>query len=183
MNNESIDFIEEVKGDLFKLANPEASLAHCVSQDLAMGKGIAVQFKHKFGRVEQLRNQNRQVGQICILQLIKPDDNKKNNTELQKEQDKQQQSNEIKEEEKEEQETNRYVYNLVTKARYFGKPTMNTLIQCLQEMKAHALKHGVKEIAMPRLGCGLDRLNWSLVKKELQRIFSGTEIRIVVCEL
>ena len=32
-------------------------MAHCVSEDMHMGKGIAVLFKKKFGGVEELRKQ------------------------------------------------------------------------------------------------------------------------------
>lgn len=47
---------EEVRGDLF--SSPKtASLAHCVSEDLRMGKGIAVAFKKTFGGVEELKQQ------------------------------------------------------------------------------------------------------------------------------
>lgn len=38
-----LDF-SEVRGDLFSCP-PSSSLAHCVSEDMAMGKGIAVLFK------------------------------------------------------------------------------------------------------------------------------------------
>ena len=43
-------------GDLFS-CDSESSLAHCVSADLHMGKGIAVLFKKKFGRVPELKKQ------------------------------------------------------------------------------------------------------------------------------
>lgn len=46
----------EMRGDLFS-SPPTASLAHCVSEDLAMGKGIAVLFKDKFKRVGELKSQ------------------------------------------------------------------------------------------------------------------------------
>uniref|UniRef100_A0A3B3X625 Macro domain-containing protein n=1 Tax=Poecilia mexicana TaxID=48701 RepID=A0A3B3X625_9TELE len=39
--------IKYVTGDLFSAPNQE-SLAHCVSEDLRMGKGIAVLFKKNF---------------------------------------------------------------------------------------------------------------------------------------
>ena len=42
-----------VKGDLFTCAS-NASMAHCVSRDLAMSKGIAVLFKKKFGQIDYL---------------------------------------------------------------------------------------------------------------------------------
>ena len=48
--------VSEVRGDLFSCSNA-ASMAHCVSADLHMGRGVATAFKKKFGRVEELRAQ------------------------------------------------------------------------------------------------------------------------------
>ena len=45
--------ITEVNGDLF---DSEDSLAHCVSADFCMGKGIAKTFVENFKEVRQLRN-------------------------------------------------------------------------------------------------------------------------------
>ena len=45
-------------GDLFSCDKSE-SLAHCVSRDLRMGKGIAVLFKKIFGCVDELKDQGR----------------------------------------------------------------------------------------------------------------------------
>ena len=48
----------EVKGDLFSC--PEsASLVHCVSEDMHMGKGVATLFKQKFGGVGELKSQGK----------------------------------------------------------------------------------------------------------------------------
>lgn len=47
---------KEVKGDLFECP-PTCSLAHCVSEDLAMRKGVATLFKEKFGGVNELKTQ------------------------------------------------------------------------------------------------------------------------------
>ena len=65
----------EVQGDLFSCPL-QFSLAHCVSADLAMGKGIATLFKKKFGGVEELRGQGEPDKclislnyQICMLHL------------------------------------------------------------------------------------------------------------------
>lgn len=46
----------EVKGDLFSCPD-SSSLAHCVSEDMAMGKGVAVLFKRKFAGVAELKAQ------------------------------------------------------------------------------------------------------------------------------
>ncbi len=55
------------KGDLF--TSPEnVSLAHCVSQDLKMGAGIALIFKKKFGMVQQLLSLKEKVGGVAILE-------------------------------------------------------------------------------------------------------------------
>lgn len=46
----------EVEGDLFSC--PAAwSLAHCVSEDMAMGKGVATLFKANFKGVPELKSQ------------------------------------------------------------------------------------------------------------------------------
>ncbi|CAF5113328.1 unnamed protein product, partial [Rotaria sp. Silwood1] len=47
---------QEVQGDLF--SDPSAtSLAHCVSTDMSLSKGIATQFRDQFGRVDDLKRQ------------------------------------------------------------------------------------------------------------------------------
>lgn len=48
--------IRHVKGDLFSCPDTE-SLAHCVSKDLRMGKGIATLFKSKFEGLPELKLQ------------------------------------------------------------------------------------------------------------------------------
>lgn len=48
--------LEEKRGDLFSCPTSH-SLAHCISEDVRMGKGIAVLFKKKFGGVEEIKRQ------------------------------------------------------------------------------------------------------------------------------
>jgi len=75
------------------------------------------------------------------------------------------------------------VYNLVTKEKYWHRPTLDTLREALLDMKVTANEDGVKKIAMPRIGCGLDRLSWEDVKPMIQEIFADTDIEILVCSL
>ena len=52
-------------------------------------------------------------------------------------------------------------------------------------MKDHALKNSVTRIAMPRIGCGLDRLDWEIVSQKLKEIFdddSGIDIDVYSIE-
>ena len=43
------------------------SLCHCISTDIAMGKGIATAFKAKFGGVAELKAQKKAIGQVATL--------------------------------------------------------------------------------------------------------------------
>ena len=47
----------EIPGDLFSTAS-NVSLAHCVSTDMQMSKGIAKIFRDRFQRVDELHEQS-----------------------------------------------------------------------------------------------------------------------------
>jgi O-acetyl-ADP-ribose deacetylase (regulator of RNase III) len=71
------------------------------------------------------------------------------------------------------------VFNLITKERTVGKPTYLTLRKSLISMKDICLKKDIKKIAIPKIGCGLDKLDWDEVKKIINTIFSDTDIEII----
>ena len=50
----STQTFKEIQGDLFS-SEPDTSLAHCISRDAHMGKGIAVPFAKKFKQREEIR--------------------------------------------------------------------------------------------------------------------------------
>ena len=77
----------------------------------------------------------------------------------------------------------RYIYNLVTKEKYSDKPDLSTLATTLQNMQAHATMHGVSTIPIPKIGCGLDQMNWQDVVELLRNIFAYSDIQIVVYSL
>ncbi|XP_077190501.1 ADP-ribose glycohydrolase OARD1 isoform X3 [Paroedura picta] len=77
----------------------------------------------------------------------------------------------------------RYVYYLITKNKYFHKPTYDNLRNSLEAMKIHCLKNSVTCISMPKIGCGLDRLDWSKVSLMLEEVFKDTNIKITVYTL
>uniref|UniRef100_A0A3B3YC28 Macro domain-containing protein n=1 Tax=Poecilia mexicana TaxID=48701 RepID=A0A3B3YC28_9TELE len=136
--------IKYVTGDLFSAPNQE-SLAHCVSEDLRMGKGIAVLFKKNFGRVDALKEQKKLTGECAILTHDR-----------------------------------RFIYYLITKKKASQKPTYVSLRQSLEAMKCHCLENNVKRISLPRIGCGLDQLEWSKVSQILQDVFKQTDIALTV---
>jgi hypothetical protein len=58
--------LQVVKGDLFK-ADKNVSLAHCISADFKLGKGIAKMFREKFGRIQELEQSGAKVGGVAVL--------------------------------------------------------------------------------------------------------------------
>ncbi len=144
-----MQYKEEIR-DLFSVSK-DYYLAHCISTDFGMGKGIAVEFNKKF---EMKR----------ILKGKYPDfindyrNNKLGGTVLIEGQ----------------------VINLITKERYWQKPTYDTLQAALNAAKSQ-LPPDCKKIAMPIIGCGLDRLQWNKVSEIIKDVFKDTDIDILVC--
>lgn len=143
---------EEVR-DLFSVLE-DYYLAHCISADFGMGKGIVVEFNKRFNMkhilqtkypdyVNQFHRQKRLFD--CILEGR--------------------------------------VFNLITKERYFEKPTYNTLTVALCEMKVLCWRKGIHKIAMPTIGCGLDGLEWDKVSKIIKCVFQDEAVEILVCRL
>ncbi|KAI2649818.1 ADP-ribose glycohydrolase OARD1 [Labeo rohita] len=132
------------KGDLFSCP-PTDALAHCISEDFRMGAGIAVLFKKKFGRVQDLLAQQKKPGECAVLRT-----------------------------------SGRFVYYLVTKKKYYQKPTYDILWMSLMSMRDHCVANGVNSISMPRIGCGLDKLKWENVSSIITEVFKDTKISITV---
>lgn len=75
------------------------------------------------------------------------------------------------------------VLNLITKERYFHKPTLAAMKAALQKMKEICERESIYKIAMPTIGAGLDRLKWEDVATQIKNVFEDTEIEILVCKL
>lgn len=75
------------------------------------------------------------------------------------------------------------VFNLVTKARCFHKPTYDDLYDTLIDMREQMLDFGITKLAMPLIGCGLDKLEWERVKDVIEDVFNDTDIEILICHL
>jgi hypothetical protein len=72
------------------------------------------------------------------------------------------------------------VFNLITKNKYWQKPTYASLSGAVDNMRKCCEAMGIKTLVMPKIGCGLDRLSWKNVKKMLKEIFEDTNIAIEV---
>lgn len=72
------------------------------------------------------------------------------------------------------------VFNLITKQFYWGKPTYDTLRNSLISMRRLCSMNNITEVSMPRIGCGLDRLEWDRARNIIQDVFYSTDIEITV---
>lgn len=75
------------------------------------------------------------------------------------------------------------VFNLVTKGKYWEKPTYDTLRGALEDMERQAKENNVHAIAMPMIGTGLDRLQWPIVLRIIKETFKDDDILIKVVKL
>lgn len=75
------------------------------------------------------------------------------------------------------------VFNLVTKERCFHKPTYDTLYDTLLDMREQCEDFAITKLAMPLIGCGLDKLDWEQVRDVIEDVFEKTDIEILVCRL
>lgn len=77
----------------------------------------------------------------------------------------------------------RYIFYLVTKERYFERPTYPNLIESLKSMRDFCRENNVTSVSLPMIGCGLDRLKWSEVKKILINLFQDENMHITIYSL
>ena len=77
-------------------------------------------------------------------------------------------------------ETRRYLYHLVTKQKFFNKPTYSTLRASLERTRTHAENNSNSRISMPCIETGLDQLDWDKVKLLIHETFRTSPVQVVV---
>lgn len=141
--------LNEQKGNLFEL-DYKYSLAHCISEECAMGAGIAVAFDKEFRGMKNYCKRAVEVNNLhfpCVIPFI---------------------NNE------------RTIFNMITKKVYYSKPTYITITKCIEEMADMCEKFDIKYLGIPKIGCGLDRLSWSKVREIIKDKFKDIDIEIEV---
>ncbi|MBS1584607.1 MAG: hypothetical protein JSS82_03600 [Bacteroidetes bacterium] len=145
------DIVLELSDDLFSCP-PDYSIAHCISADAVMGRGIAVDVCKKFPKN---RSALKRIGVPLQVHSVATVDI---GTE----------------------DHRRFLFNMVTKPRYFSKPEMTDIEKTLDALVIACQENNVEYLAIPRIGCGLDRLFWPAVLRTIKERFSGTGIVVVV---
>lgn len=142
-----------VTGDLFT-APRGTVLAHCISADFALGAGIAKTFDHVY-------NMKAKLNAYYPNYFFESCDREFEGQALLVDD----------------------VFNLVTKPNVWNKPTYESLRQSLVDMREQMHTFLMTKLAMPRIGCGLDRLEWEQVEEIIKEIFEDTDIEITIYEL
>ena len=75
------------------------------------------------------------------------------------------------------------VFNLVTKPKCYHKPRYESIKEALEVMRDLMDELAVTKVAMPKIGCGLDRCEWSKVHDIICEVFNETDVEILICEL
>ena len=142
----------EKRMNLFDLP-AEYTLVHCISNDCAMGAGIALKFDKEFPNMKR-----RLIETIAAKRLRYPFSIMY-------------------------VEAEQRVINMVTKEKYWNKPTYNDFLHSLLDVVQLCEKYNIKKLGMPKIGCGLDKLQWEKVKEMIEDNFKDLDIEIVVCYL
>lgn len=127
-------------------------LVHCISADFSVSKGIVAEFNRRFDLGRHLRTLHPGYAIRWKESGMKFDCLRVGR-----------------------------VFNLVTKARYAYKPTYGAMQGALELLRIQCVEGGVKRIAMPTIGCGLDRLKWEKVSAMIRETFAETDVEILVC--
>jgi hypothetical protein len=76
--------------------------------------------------------------------------------------------------------TNRKLFNLMTKTLHHGKPKMKDLVSAIHALKVQCEIHGVDEIHIPKIGCGLDKLDWEEVLPCIEEAFTSSKVKVYI---
>lgn len=163
--------ITEVKGNVFDYLLTHA-LAHCVSADFAMSSGVAGQVRRYFPSITSyLANYtlcewginilDEKSRQLMVGQSIRYEHDKSKGV----------------------------VHNLITKTNVYENseehelPNEKSIRTALNHMADICNKLDQFDIVMPRIGCGLDRMKWKIVRPILDDIIvTYPFLNIIVCE-
>lgn len=69
---------------------------------------------------------------------------------------------------------------LVTKAKYYHKPTYDNVESTLVDLRNQCMKHKLWNIAMPRITYDLDNLSWTKVSYLIRNVFAHPRFRITI---
>lgn len=140
-------YYHEEKRDLFTV-DDSYTFVHCISADLALGKGIALEFQKRYKTRDAIQSRAKPFS-IPVGNCIYTEP----------------------------------VLSMITKGRAQSLPTYETMYEALFHLRTALEKLYIDKIAMPLIGCGLDKLKWPIVRALIKDIFEDMDVEILVCYL
>ena len=155
--------LEIVKQDITKLSG-NCVICHCISADAAMGAGVALALVRKYPDLKptvqsslRMAHPETLVGRVAFYA---------------------------------DSYSHTLIANMVTKRNYWDKSTtmpsgyyLKNLKECLENVRSVMDGLNEKKLAMPKIGCGLDRCDWNDVLQLIDDVFGDSDIEITVCVL
>lgn len=146
----------EQKLDLTTIRTQECVVAHCIAADLSWGGGIAPIIIRKMYDSENACRYKCSTNPSGFTGDLKSGDimviNASKGTFI----------------------------NLITKTHSWDKPTYQDFTETLVKLRNYMQDVGYKKLTMPKIGCGLDRLEWSVVSQIIRGVFCDTDIEITI---
>lgn len=78
---------------------------------------------------------------------------------------------------------NRYIFYLVTKPNFFDKPTEAAVVFSIYQLARWVELLGIKELALPRIACGLDGHKWEDIRPIIISAFRHMDVTLTVYQL
>jgi hypothetical protein len=140
----------ETKGNLFENTDKSTIYAHCIAQDGNYGAGIAPVFIKYFGIKTRLSCE--------LCKSVKSGENGNEGFCIMIDN----------------------TANLITKSYTHGKPTYRSIENALICLRDCMTDSGYYKLCIPKIGCGLDRLQWGRVREIIEKVFCDTNINVAV---
>lgn len=148
ITDSKINLIKEKRLNIFELSN-DYSIAHCISADLKMSKGIALDIKNTYGDTTNILSKlNPQLGHVLTTRI-----------------------------------NNKLIYHLITKEKFYQKPTINTIKTALANLKTCMIINNNFNLSIPKLASDLDNCNWTMIKQLIYAEFQNTDIELIICHI
>lgn len=75
------------------------------------------------------------------------------------------------------------VYNLVLKKNPNKKAKYKKLRCVLENLKTEMECNFITKLAIPKIGCGHEGLDWDRVREIIEEVFEDTDVEILICSL
>lgn len=75
----------------------------------------------------------------------------------------------------------RFLFYLITRRRMDQQSSYRNIWEALWNLRRQLLELNICKLAMPKIDCGKDGLNWRIIRNMLEVVFKDTGVNIVVC--